>query len=110
MAEVGRYYDEGFAEGITKHIDDVTKAANRVAQESATGVYSASRSRDEQSRKTDDGAGNERLEQILEQYLPKILDEMKSESGVTVKGLAQAISPYIDEDLGRTERRKRRGN
>ena len=32
MAEVGRYYDEGFEQGITEHISEVTKAPNRMSR------------------------------------------------------------------------------
>lgn len=111
MAEVGRYYDEGFAQGITENISEVTKAANRMARESATGVYqTGGRQETNKTTKSDNGAGNERLEQLLEQYLPEILRKMENETGITAKGLAKAVSPYIDDDLGQTERRRRRGN
>nr|DAI28920.1 MAG TPA: minor tail protein [Caudoviricetes sp.] len=111
MAQIGKYYDEGFAQGITENISEVTKAANRMARESATGVYQAGgRQEMAKTAKTDNGAGSERLEQLLEQYLPEILRKMENESGITAKGLAKAISPYIDSDLGKTERRKSRGN
>lgn len=111
MAQIGKYYDEGFAQGITENISEVTKAANRMARESATGVYqTGGRQETNKTTKSDNGAGNERLEQLLEQYLPEILRKMENETGITAKGLAKAISPYIDSDLGKTERRKSRGN
>lgn len=111
MAQIGKYYDEGFAQGITENISEVTKAANRMARESATGVYqTGGRQETNKTTKPDNGAGNERLEQLLEQYLPEILRKMENETGITAKGLAKAISPYIDSDLGKTERRKSRGN
>lgn len=111
MAQIGKYYDEGFAQGITENISEVTKAANRMARESATGVYqTGGRQETSKTTKSDNGAGNERLEQLLEQYLPEILRKMENETGITAKGLAKAISPYIDSDLGKTERRKSRGN
>ncbi len=111
MAQIGKYYDEGFAQGITENISEVTKAANRMARESATGVYqTGERQETSKTTKSDNGAGNERLEQLLEQYLPEILRKMENETGITAKGLAKAISPYIDSDLGKTERRKSRGN
>ena len=111
MAEVGRYYDEGFAQGITENISEVTKAANRMARESATGVYqTGGRQETNKTTMSGNGAGNERLEQLLEQYLPEILRKMENETGITAKGLAKAVSPYIDDDLGQTERRRRRGN
>ena len=50
------------------------------------------------------------LEKILEQYLPEIVEKMDNGSGITAKGLAKAVAPYIDSDLGSKERRKRRGN
>lgn len=109
MAEIGEYYDKGFAEGITKNISDVTKAANRVAQESATGVYAA-KTESTGREKTADGNGNQKLEQILERYLPEIVEKIDSGSGITAKGLAKVLTPYIDSDLGKTERRKSRGN
>ena len=111
MAQIGKYYDEGFAQGITENISEVTKAANRMAMESATGAYqTGGRQETTKPAKTESGAGSERLEQLLEQYLPEILRKMETENGITAKGLAKAISPYIDSDLGKSERRKSRGN
>ena len=111
MAQIGKYYDEGFAQGITENISEVTKAANRMARESATGVYqTGGRQETTKPAKTESGAGSERLEQLLEQYLPEILRKMETENGITAKSLAKAISPYIDSDLGKSERRKSRGN
>lgn len=110
MAEVGRYYDEGFAQGITEHISEVTKAANRMSRESATGVYGAGRSAETAKKSAGKDNGNQKLEKILEQYLPEIVEKMDNGSGITAKGLAKAVAPYIDSDLGNKERRKRRGN
>lgn len=110
MAEVGRYYDEGFAQGITEHISEVTKAANRMSRESATGVYGAGRSAETAKKSAGNDNGNQKLEKILEQYLPEIVEKMDNGSGITAKGLAKAVAPYIDSDLGNKERRKRRGN
>lgn len=110
MAEVGRYYDEGFAQGITEHISEVTKAANRMSRESATGVYGAGNRAETEKRSKESGNGNQKLEKILEQYLPEIVEKMDNGSGITAKGLAKAVAPYIDSDLGSKERRKRRGN
>lgn len=110
MAEVGRYYDEGFAQGITEHISEVTKAANRMSRESATGVYGAGNRAETEKRSKESGNGNQKLEKILEQYLPEIVEKMDNGSGITAKGLAKAVAPYIDSDLGNKERRKRRGN
>lgn len=110
MAEVGRYYDEGFAQGITEHISEVTKAANRMSRESATGVYGAGNRAETEKKRKESGNGNQKLEKILEQYLPEIVEKMDNGSGITAKGLAKAVAPYIDSDLGRKERRKRRGN
>lgn len=108
MAEVGRYYDEGFAHGITENVKDVTKAASQMAMESASGVY-ARRTESPAPVSTSD-QGDSRIQGILERYLPAMLDELQSGGGITVKGLAKAVSPYIDDDLGQTERRRRRGN
>lgn len=110
MAEVGRYYDEGFAQGITEHISEVTKAANRMSRESATGVYGAGGRAEPAKKSAGNDNGNQKLEKILEQYLPEIIEKMDSGSGITAKGLAKAVAPYIDSDLGKTERRKSRGN
>lgn len=110
MAEVGRYYDEGFAQGITEHISEVAKAANRMSRESATGVYGAGSRAETVRKSTDNDNGNQKLEKILEQYLPEIIEKMDSGSGITAKGLAKAVAPYIDSSLGKTERRKSRGN
>lgn len=110
MAEVGRYYDEGFAQGITEHISEVTKAANRMSRESATGVYGAGSRAETAKKSAGNDNGNQKLEKILEQYLPEILEKMDNGSGITAKGLAKAVAPYIDSDLGNKERRKRRGN
>lgn len=110
MAEVGRYYDEGFAQGITEHISEVTKAANRMSRESATGVYGAGNRAETEGKSKESGNGNQKLEKILEQYLPEIVEKMDNGSGITAKGLAKAVAPYIDSDLGNKERRKRRGN
>lgn len=110
MAEVGRYYDEGFAQGITEHISEVTKAANRMSRESATGVYGAGNRAETEKRSKESGNGNQKLEKILEQYLPEIVEKMDNGSGITAKGLAKAVAPYIDSNLGSKERRKRRGN
>lgn len=110
MAEVGRYYDEGFAQGITEHISEVAKAANRMSRESATGVYGAGNRAETGKRSKESGNGNQKLEKILEQYLPEIVEKMDNGSGITAKGLAKAVAPYIDSDLGSKERRKRRGN
>lgn len=110
MAEVGRYYDEGFAQGITEHISEVTKAANRMSRESATGVYGAGNRAETEKRSKESGNGNQKLEKILEQYLPEIVEKMDNGSGITAKGLAKAVAPYIDSSLGSKERRKRRGN
>lgn len=110
MAEVGRYYDEGFAQGITEHISEVTKAANRMSRESATGVYGTGNRAETEKRSKESSNGNQKLEKILEQYLPEIVEKMDNGSGITAKGLAKAVAPYIDSDLGSKERRKRRGN
>lgn len=110
MAEVGRYYDEGFAQGITEHISEVTKAANRMSRESAAGVYGAGNRAETEKKRKESGNGNQKLEKILEQYLPEIVEKMDNGSGITAKGLAKAVAPYIDSDLGSKERRKRRGN
>nr|DAO34963.1 MAG TPA: minor tail protein [Caudoviricetes sp.] len=110
MAEVGRYYDEGFAQGITEHISEVTKAANRMSRESATGVYGAGNRAETAKKSAGNDNGNQKLEKILEQYLPEIVEKMDNGSGITAKGLAKAVAPYIDSDLGNKERRKRRGN
>lgn len=110
MAEVGRYYDEGFAQGITEHISEVTKAANRMSRESATGVYGAGSRAETAKKSASNDNGNQKLEKILEQYLPEIVEKMDNGSGITAKGLAKAVAPYIDSDLGNKERRKRRGN
>lgn len=110
MAEVGRYYDEGFAQGITEHISEVTKAANRMSRESAAGVYGAGNRAETEGKSKESGNGNQKLEKILEQYLPEIVEKMDNGSGITAKGLAKAVAPYIDSDLGSKERRKRRGN
>lgn len=110
MAEVGRYYDEGFAQGITEHISEVTKAANRMSRESATGVYGAGSRAETAKKSAGNDNGNQKLEKILEQYLPEIIEKMDNGSGITAKGLAKAVAPYIDSDLGNKERRKRRGN
>lgn len=110
MAEVGRYYDEGFAQGITEHISEVTKAANRMSRESAAGVYGAGNRAETEGKGKKSGNGNQKLEKILEQYLPEIVEKMDNGSGITAKGLAKAVAPYIDSDLGSKERRKRRGN
>lgn len=110
MAEVGRYYDEGFAKGITEHISEVTKAANRMSRESATGVYGAGSRAETAKKSAGNDNGNQKLEKILEQYLPEIVEKMENGSGITAKGLAKAVAPYIDSDLGNKERRKRRGN
>jgi TP901 family phage tail tape measure protein len=110
MAEVGRYYDEGFAQGITEHISEVTKAANRMSRESATGVYGTGNRAETERKSKESGNGNQKLEKILEQYLPEIVEKMDNGSGITAKGLAKAVAPYIDSDLGSKERRKRRGN
>lgn len=110
MAEVGRYYDEGFAQGITEHISEVTKAANRMSRESATGVYGAGSHAETAKKSAGNDNGNQKLEKILEQYLPEIVEKMDNGSGITAKGLAKAVAPYIDSDLGNKERRKRRGN
>lgn len=110
MAEVGRYYDEGFAQGITEHISEVTKAANRMSRESATGVYGTGNRAETEGKRKESGNGNQKLEKILEQYLPEIVEKMDNGSGITAKGLAKAVAPYIDSDLGSKERRKRRGN
>lgn len=110
MAEVGRYYDEGFAQGITEHISEVTKAANRMSRESATGVYGTGNRAETKKRSKESSNGNQKLEKILEQYLPEIVEKMDNGSGITAKGLAKAVAPYIDSDLGSKERRKRRGN
>lgn len=110
MAEVGRYYDEGFAQGITEHISEVTKAANRMSRESATGVYGAGSRAETMKKSAGNDNGNQKLEKILEQYLPEIIEKMDNGSGITAKGLAKAVAPYIDSDLGNKERRKRRGN
>lgn len=110
MAEVGRYYDEGFAQGITEHISEVTKAANRMSRESATGVYGAGSRAETAKKSAGNDNGNQKLEKILEQYLPEIVEKMDNGSGITAKGLAKAVAPYIDSDLGNKERRKRRGN
>lgn len=110
MAEVGRYYDEGFAKGITEHISEVTKAANRMSRESAAGVYGAGNRAETEGKSKESGNGNQKLEKILEQYLPEIVEKMDNGSGITAKGLAKAVAPYIDSDLGSKERRKRRGN
>lgn len=110
MAEVGRYYDEGFAQGITEHISEVTKAANRMSRESAAGVYGAGNRAETEKKSKESGNGNQKLEKILEQYLPEIVEKMDNGSGITAKGLAKAVAPYIDSDLGNKERRKRRGN
>lgn len=110
MAEVGRYYDEGFAKGITEHISEVTKAANRMSRESATGVYGAGSRAETAKKSAGNDNGNQKLEKILEQYLPEIIEKMDNGSGITAKGLAKAVAPYIDSDLGSKERRKRRGN
>lgn len=110
MAEVGRYYDEGFARGITEHISEVTKAANRMSRESATGVYGAGSRAETAKKSAGNDNGNQKLEKILEQYLPEIVEKMDNGSGITAKGLAKAVAPYIDSDLGNKERRKRRGN
>lgn len=110
MAEVGRYYDEGFAQGITEHISEVTKAANRMSRESATGVYGAGSHAETAKKSAGNDDGNQKLEKILEQYLPEIIEKMDNGSGITAKGLAKAVAPYIDSDLGNKERRKRRGN
>lgn len=110
MAEVGRYYDEGFAQGITEHISEVTKAANRMSRESAAGVYGAGNRAETEKKSKESGNGNQKLEKILEQYLPEIVEKMDNGSGITAKGLAKAVAPYIDSELGSKERRKRRGN
>lgn len=110
MAEVGRYYDEGFAQGITEHISEVTKAANRMSRESATGVYGTGNRAETERKSKESGNGSQKLEKILEQYLPEIVEKMDNGSGITAKGLAKAVAPYIDSDLGNKERRKRRGN
>lgn len=110
MAEVGRYYDEGFAQGITEHISEVTKAANRMSRESATGVYGTGNRAETEKRSKESSNGNQKLEKILEQYLPEIVEKIDNGSGITAKGLAKAVAPYIDSDLGSKERRKRRGN
>lgn len=110
MAEVGRYYDEGFAQGITEHISEVTKAANRMSRESAAGVYGAGNRAETEKKSKESGNGNQKLEKILEQYLPEIVEKMDNGSGITAKGLAKAVAPYIDSNLGSKERRKRRGN
>jgi TP901 family phage tail tape measure protein len=108
MAEVGRYYDEGFAQGISENVKEVTKAASQMAMEGASGVYAKRVEAPAQSSTSDQG--DSRIQGILERYLPAMLEELQSGSGITVKGLAKAISPYIDDDLGQTERRRRRGN
>lgn len=108
MAEVGRYYDEGFAQGISENVKEVTKAASQMAMEGASGVYAKRVEAPAQSSTSDQW--DSRIQGILERYLPAMLEELQSSSGITVKGLAKAISPYIDDDLGQTERRRRRGN
>lgn len=110
MAEIGRYYDKGFAQGITEHISEVTKAANRMSRESATGVYGTGNRAETERKSKESGNGSQKLEKILEQYLPEIVEKMDNGSGITAKGLAKAVAPYIDSDLGSKERRKRRGN
>lgn len=108
MAEVGRYYDEGFAQGISENVKDVTKAASRMAKESASSVYS--KRVETVAPAQADTQTDSRTQEILEKYLPAMLKELQSDGGITVKGLAKAVSPYIDADLGNAERRARRGN
>ena len=109
MAEIGRYYDEGFARGITENVDTVTKAAQAMAKESAY-TPTTIRERSGTAARTADEADEAWLRDILEKYLPEMLKEMKAGKSISMKELAKAISPYVDNDLGQTERRKNRGN
>lgn len=109
MAEIGRYYDEGFARGITENVDTVTKAAQAMAKESAY-TPTTIRERSGTAARTADEANEAWLRDILEKYLPEMLKEMKAGKSISMKELAKAISPYVDNDLGKTERRKNRGN
>lgn len=109
MAEIGRYYDEGFARGITENVDTVTKAAQAMAKESAY-TPTTIRERSGTAVRTADEADEAWLRDILEKYLPEMLKEMKAGKSISMKELAKAISPYVDNDLGQTERRKNRGN
>lgn len=109
MAEIGRYYDEGFARGITENVDTVTKAAQAMAKESAY-TPTTIRERSGTAARTADEAEETWLRDILEKYLPEMLKEMKAGKSISMKELAKAISPYVDNDLGQAERRKNRGN
>lgn len=109
MAEIGRYYDEGFARGITENVDTVTKAAQAMAKESAY-TPTTIRERSGTAARAADEADETWLRDILEKYLPEILKEMKAGKSISMKELAKAISPYVDDNMGMTERRKSRGN
>jgi TP901 family phage tail tape measure protein len=109
MAEIGRYYDEGFARGITENVDTVTKAAQAMAKESAY-TPTTIRERSGTAARAADEADETWLRDILEKYLPEMLKAMKAGKSISMKELAKAISPYVDNDLGQTERRKNRGN
>ncbi len=109
MAEIGRYYDEGFARGITENVDTVTKAAQTMAKESAY-TPTTIRERSVTAARAADEADETWLRDILEKYLPEMLKEMKAGKSVSMKELAKAISPYVDDNMGMTERRKSRGN
>lgn len=109
MAEIGRYYDEGFARGITENVDTVTKAAQAMAKESAY-TPTTIRERSGTAARAADEADETWLRDILEKYLPEMLREMKNGKSISMKELAKEISPYVDNDLGQAERRKNRGN
>jgi TP901 family phage tail tape measure protein len=109
MAEIGRYYDEGFARGITENVDTVTKAAQAMAKESAY-TPTTIRERSGTAARAADEADETWLRDILEKYLPEMLKEMKAGKSISMKELAKAISPYVDDNMGMTERRKSRGN
>lgn len=109
MAEIGRYYDEGFARGITENVGTVTKAAQAMAKESAY-TPTTIRERSGTAARAADEADETWLRDILEKYLPEMLKEMKAGKSISMKELAKAISPYVDDNMGMTERRKSRGN
>lgn len=111
MAEVGQFYDEGFAQGITENTNKVIAAVNDMTGASISEASGTIDATGGTIITNNYGGSDSGTYSMLAKYLPKLLSALESDSGgVSLKGLAKAITPYVDGNLGTTEKRRARGN
>lgn len=110
MAEIGKYYDEGFAQGIEDNANMVLESVKDMTKASVFEAESGAKDTGNTVITNNYGGESSETYSMLAKYLPRLLNALENDGGITIKGLAKAITPYVDGELGTAEKRRSRGN